>query len=97
MLFTLLLRILMLPHHSPLLFSYCRKILSTITDENGVDLSLCQVVLLSQPDVLPNLSRQAAEFANQSILILSPTRHNASTETVSTRLAITLYCCIFKQ
>ena len=67
----------------------------SVTDDHGVDLSLCQVVLLSQPDILPNLSRQAVEFANQSILILSPTRRNActetDTETVSSRLSIFSY------
>ena len=60
-----------------------------MTDEHGVDLSLCQVVLLSQPDILPDLSCQASESANQSILILSPAKRNASnepdTETVSRR------------
>jgi len=34
-------------------------------------------VLLSQPDTFPDLSRQAIEFANQSILILSPAKHTA--------------------
>lgn len=65
-------------------FCYYRDILSTVTDKYGVDLSQCQVVLLSQPDILPDLSHQAVEFANQSILILSPTRRTACNETVST-------------
>lgn len=59
-----------------------RDILLSVTDQHGLDLSQCQVVLLSQPDVLPNLGRPAVEFANQSVLVLSPTRPNASTETV---------------
>lgn len=69
-------------------------ILSTVTDEHGLDLSLCQVVLLSQPDVLPSLNRRAADFANQSILILSPTRQNTTTETDNPAHPATVHQCI---
>ena len=69
-----------------------------MTEENGVDLSMCQVVLLSQPDVIPDLSHQAVEFANQSILILSPTKRivcaEPETETVSSGFLFCLHVCI---
>ena len=61
---------------SYLLFScYHRDVLTTVTENYGVDLSKCQIVPLSQPDVLPDFSCPATDFANQSFLIIASSRH----------------------
>lgn len=59
-----------------LLFScYHRGVLATVTEDYGVDLSLCQVISLTEPDVLPDFSCLANDFAHQSFLIICTSRH----------------------
>ena len=73
-----------------LLFScYHRDVLTTVTKDYGVDLSKCQIVALSQPDVSPDISSPATNFANQSFLIVASSRHLSVTlrpEAVSLRI-----------
>ena len=54
---------------------YHRDVLTTVMEDYGVDLSKCQVVLLSQPDMLPDFNCPATNFANQSFLIIASLRH----------------------
>ena len=62
-----------------------------MAEDYGMNLSRCQVILLSEPDILPEFSRPAIDFANKSFLIISSSRYLsvvkrpkiASAETVS--------------
>ena len=60
---------------SYLLFCSHRDVLTSLADDYGVELSKCQIVLLSQPDVMPDLDCPVADYAKQSLLIISPSRH----------------------
>ncbi|XP_065890032.1 pleckstrin homology domain-containing family G member 5-like isoform X2 [Dysidea avara] len=50
-------------------------VLSAVTEDFSLDLSQCQVVLLSQPDKSLNLSYQASDFVFQSVLVISSTKN----------------------
>lgn len=61
---------------SCLLFScYHRDVLTTVTEDYGVDLLKCQVISVSQPDISPDLSCPATDVSNQSFLIISSSQH----------------------
>ena len=49
--------------------------LSVAIEDYSLDISQCQVVLMSQPDKSPNLSYQASDFVFQSILVTSPSKN----------------------
>jgi len=72
-------------------------VLSAITQDYNLDVSQCQVVLLSQPDESLHLSHQASDFAFRSILVTSPTKKKLpqpfDTESVSVCAYVHIQVC----
>jgi len=79
------------------LFSYnYSDVLSAVTEDYNLDVSQCQVVLLSQPDKLLILSYQASEFAFQTILVTSPPKKKSSLAfQVTVGVSSALSVCVF--